>query len=77
MSGLQRRLLRLLSAHCIDIVGVKKVLCSYADDLKLMATSEESLQAIFAEVERYLGALGLRITNKCEVLVIGTSVERV
>ncbi len=36
-----------------------------------MATSAADLAAIYEEVRTYLGYLGLRITDKCKVLVIG------
>ena len=47
------------------------MLCGYADDIKLMATSAENLSLLFEEVRTYLAFLGLEITDKCKILVIG------
>ncbi len=71
LAGLQRRIERTARHACIDIAGVVRGVCGYADDLKIMATSAVDLAAIYSEVQAYLGYLGLRITNKCKVLVVG------
>ena len=44
---------------------------AYADDLKIIATSADQLAALFAVVQEYLGYLGLCVTHKYKVLVIG------
>ena len=56
----------------VSVNGDIKSVFSYADDIKLIADSEEKLQAIFLEVANYLRFLGLTIsTSKCKVLVVG------
>ena len=50
MSGLQRRLLRLVPHACLFLHDSPRMVFSYADDLKLMAKSQLDLGVLFDAV---------------------------
>jgi hypothetical protein len=72
MSGLQRYLER-LAGHCSIKVGAEtRIISTYADDIKLMCTSQANLNIVVRTVKTFLSYIGLEVEiSKTKVVVIG------
>ena len=72
MSGLQRYLER-LAGHCSIKVGAEtRIISTYADDIKLMCTSQANLNIAVRTVKTFLSYIGLEVEiSKRKVVVIG------
>lgn len=72
MSGLQRYLER-LAGHCSIKVGAEtRIISTYADDIKLMCTSQANLNIAVCTVKTFLSYIGLEVEiSKSKIVVIG------
>ena len=72
MSGLQRYLER-LAGHCSIKVGAEtRIISTYADDIKLMCTSQANLNIAVRTVKTFLSYIGLEVgISKSKIVVIG------
>lgn len=72
MSGLQRYLER-LAGHCSIKVGAEtRIISTYADDIKLMCTSQANLNIAVRTVKTFLSYIGLEVEiSKSKIVVIG------
>ena len=72
MSGLQRYLER-LAGHCSIKVGAEtRLISTYADDIKLMCTSQANLNIAVRTVKTFLSYIGLEVEiSKSKIVVIG------
>lgn len=72
MSGLQRYLER-LAGHCSIKVGAEtRIISTYADDIKLMCTSQANLNIVVRTVKTFLSYIGLEVEiSKSKIVVIG------
>ena len=72
MSGLQRYLER-LAGHCSVKVGAEtRIISTYADDIKLMCTSQANLNIVVRTVKTFLSYIGLEVEiSKSKIVVIG------
>ena len=72
MSGLQRYLER-LAGHCSIKVGAEtRIISTYADDIKLMCTSQANLNIAVSTAKTFLSYIGLEVEiSKSKIVVIG------
>ena len=72
MSGLQRYLER-LAGHCSIKVGAEtRIISTYADDIKLMCTSQANLNIAVRTAKTFLSYIGLEVEiSKSKIVVIG------
>ena len=72
MSGLQRYLER-LAGHCSVKLGAEtRIISTYADDIKLMCTSQANINIAVRTVKTFLSCIGLEVEiSKSKIVVIG------
>ena len=62
-----------IAGHCsINVGAVTRLISTYADDIKLMCTSEANLNIVVGEVKKFLSYIGLGVEiSKSKIVVIG------
>jgi hypothetical protein len=76
LSGMESYLLEQCPDAGFTIAGQRKLLVSYADDIKLLCKTELELSTCFSHITEFLAKLGLLCEpTKCKAMVVGNRVD--